>query len=164
MNHPFRKFLSVLCLFTVLLAGLHSGDAEAKRKKNRTPRFQRANNSSQCSSYSWRPSAKSVPSGRAANSRVPYMTNKVHAYLTALNARGCGLTVQSTYRDCVTNRNVGGVQKSRHLCGSGADTSGCSKRIAAAVCAQQGMTYIEEGRAKLPHCQANGFCNQIPHD
>jgi hypothetical protein len=153
MTTPSRLFL---CLATLACVSLVAADAEG-----RTPRYRRRPNLSQCQSYSWRPKAKSVPGGRAANPRVPLMTNSIHNYLTLLNARGCGLTVQSTFRDCVTNSSVGGAQKSRHLCGAGADTAGCSKPIARSTCSRAGLHYIEEGSGKFPHCQIDTFCNRI---
>ena len=163
MNHPSRHALTCLSILALIASFLHTEDAEAG-PQNRSPRYRRSVNSTQCESYSWKPTAKSIPGGHGANDRVPFMTAQVHAYLAALNSQGCGLSVQSTYRDCVVNRNVGGVQKSRHLCGSGADTSGCPKRVAAQVCRQEGMTYIEEGSGKFPHCQVDAFCNKLGHD
>ena len=82
MNHPSRHALTCLSILALIASFLHTEDAEARRQ-NRSPRYQRSVNSAQCETYSWRPKAKPVPGGRAANDRVPYMTARVHAYLEA---------------------------------------------------------------------------------
>src|SRR4051812_32857886 len=119
---PMTKILSHTLLFFIAVTLFTTVDAEARR--GRKPRYRRAANSGQCEAYSFRPKEKSVPGGHAANKRVPFMQPRIHAYLTKLATQCKSLTVQSTFRDCATNRNVGGAQKSRHLCGRGADTSG----------------------------------------
>ena len=155
---PFRTITGLALSFSILTATFIVYEPEAEA---RAARYRRVPNVSQCERYSWKPRAKPVPGGRAANARVPFMTNSIHKYLTRLHQRGCGLTVQSTFRDCVTNSNVGGAQKSRHLCGAGADTAGCSKATAAAACRQSGLTYIEEGAGRFAHCQIDNFCDRI---
>ncbi len=157
------KILSYLPLLFLALSLLCAGDAEARRHRHHKHRWKRAANGN-CASYSWMPKAKSVPGGRQANSRVPHMTKAIQGYLAALNAKGCGLMVNSTFRSCFINRKVGGMQKSRHLCGSAADTTGCSKPIARSVCSSKGFHYIEEGRGKFPHCQVEALCNSLSHD
>lgn len=155
---PFRTVTGLVLSASLLLTTfiVYSPDAEA-----RAARYRRGPNVAQCERYSWKPRAKAVPGGRAANARVPFMTNSIHRYLTRLHQRGCGLTVQSTFRDCITNSSVGGAQKSRHLCGAGADTAGCSKAAARAACRQSGLTYIEEGPGRFAHCQIDNFCDRI---
>jgi uncharacterized protein YcbK (DUF882 family) len=97
---------------------------------------------------------------RAANARAAHMKPEVLKYLVALKKKCSGLVVQSTYRDCDTNRKVGGKQKSRHLCGGAADTSGCpgkSKGLPSRVCNSSGLTFIDEGASRFPHCQSNCY-------
>lgn len=110
-----------------------------------------------------RPGAQNMAGFRVANSRAPYMQSGVYRYLTNLKAQCKGLVVQSTFRSCDANRKAGGVQKSKHLCGAAADTSGCpsgnSKKVAASICRQSGLTFVDEGPSRFPHCQMNVQCN-----
>lgn len=169
MTHTFslKRFLTFFGVLVLAASFLHAEDADARkrrRRQGRKPRYSRPANTEQCAAYSWRPSAKTVPGATQANGRVPYMTGPINTYLRNLQSKGCGLSIQSTFRDCRTNSNVGGAQKSRHLCGAGADTSGCSKKVASSVCRQSGLTYIEEGAGKFAHCQINSFCSSIRRD
>ncbi len=98
------------------------------------------------------------------NDRAVYMNPEVLKYLIHLKKSCDGLVVESAYRDCDTNRKVRGKQKSRHLCGLAADTSGCpdrrSKKIPRKACEEVGMHFEDEGSKRFPHCQSKRECPQ----
>lgn len=96
------------------------------------------------------------------NARAAHMNPEVLKYLIHLKKSCDGLVVESAYRDCDTNRSVRGKQKSRHLCGLAADTSGCpdrrSKKIPRKACEEVGMHFEDEGSKRFPHCQSKREC------
>jgi hypothetical protein len=134
-----------------------SGSGASTKKK---PRYERQGNK-YCRES--RPGAQNMAGFRVSNNRAPYMQAPVYRYLKNLKVKCKGLVVESTFRTCDKNRNAGGKQRSRHLCGAAADTSGCpsskSKQQAASICRQSGLVFIDEGPSKFPHCQMNIQCN-----
>jgi len=112
-----------------------------------------------------RPPARDVSGFRKAdgNDRIPYMRAEIYNYVKNLKAVCPGLKLESTFRNCSANAKARGVSRSRHLCGGGADTSGCggvtAKAVAQRVCRSTGLVFINEGASRYPHCQIQGHCN-----
>jgi|GEM_PF-4840859 len=176
VKHPNAFTLLGLTFLAVLF--LHTSEAEARTtcrsigltynrqtgtcnySRSSIPRHRGRGNSG-CAAK--RPEPKDVSGFSKANARIPYMRNEIFNYVTKLKSECRGLRLESTYRDCIANSSARGMQRSRHLCGGAADTSGCpsttSKTMAAKICRASGLHFIDEGGSRYPHCQIQGHCN-----